>query len=339
MKALIRYVAVLFLFFIGLEVFVRANHNSFYALSDKLLLKIEMLKRRPNDQLVITGSSRTLDGIDAKTLEKTFKDDYQLDIKTFNNGSTGQNINRVLYILEQLLQMDDANTLLIESSQIGLPEGDLGIDLSGIPGREKKSGKSTSLENETPKKIEPQLAQFVSDNFYFVKTRKALKPKVFLRLIILWMSDVTQNDIWFRSGTLRQIFSGFYKKYDKEKFFPYSPVVIKPLGLQQNSVSKWGDTPIEKIAQLLQDSGKKVIFYNPPVSEEKSIDDCNPDRHELFQKISNRTQFVFIDYSCKGYPKKWLRDPTHLNPNGRIFFSQKLAHDLVQLLNSPPDAI
>jgi len=263
MKKLVIYSVSLIVFFASLEIFVRANHDYFYALSDKLLLKMEILKKRPNNDLVVFGSSRTLDGFDAPAFHKVLNEKYDLNVKTFNAGSTGQNINRYLYSLEHFLKNKDIKVIVIESSDVSMREGSLRINLS-----KESSQPERSEGEESEASVEGTLQNFMVNNFYTVKVRKSFKPKAFFRLAMIWTSDRFNHDTWFRSGALKQLFTGFYKEYSEEEVNKYNPVVIdettENTGTSVNS-------SFEKIIALLKNTDKKVIFYNPDERTKNSL--------------------------------------------------------------------
>lgn len=323
MKSLFKYILSLVLFFAGLELFVRANHQYFYALSDKLLLKIEMLENRQDDDVVFMGSSRTQDGFDAPAFEKILFQRSQIKIKAFNAATTGQNINRYLYNLEKLLQMKDIKHLVLETSVIGLKPGELGISVQG-------ETQSELEEKVVPQSLEEQLQSFMVKNSYLVKVRKSFKPKIILRLFIIWTSDKFNHDIWFRAGTLKQLVTGFYKEYSEEQIDEYKPIIID--GTFEALNAEPLNANFERIAELLQNTDKKITFYNPPVKKTASQEDCNLGRHGMYKTMAQKLGVRFLDYSCGGFKKGFFKDDTHLNADGRIFFSQILARDLAPFL-------
>lgn len=322
MKKAVIYVLGILITFASIEALVRSNESYFYALSDKILLKIEFLKKRQTDQIVFLGTSRTQDGLDPSLFQKELKSRYDIDLRTFNAATAGQNTNRILYSLKRLLEMENIETLIIESSSVGLHEGALGIDFK----------EDTSLEEDEVSNghVEDSLQQFMVDTFATVRVRKAFKLKAVFRLVMIWSSNKYNHDLWFMPGILRQISFGAIKKYEPKDFTPYTPKILFSKGDSIENTSQYSD--FLKIIDLLKNTDKKIIFYNPPVALENAEKDCNASRHQMYQSIKLKKPTLFIDYTCKGFPKDSLRDSSHLNLKGRLYFTQMLAHDLAPFL-------
>lgn len=326
MRKLLCYLSILIIFFISLEIFVQSNKQAFFALSDKMLLKLEMLNKRASDHIVFLGSSKTLDAIAPNTFTSTLAKETGLEFKAFNGATTGQNLKRYLWALEKVLKMPHVKYIILETSPVNFIKGDLGFNT--------ENNKLSSLPT-SKKTVEQTLQEALKKNLFFVQIRKAFKPKIFLRLFMLWSSPFFNHDIWFRSNTIKQLTTGKDQDYKKDQFAPFKPLITQSqdnTSKNQIGTSHINDMAFKKIIELVSRSHKKIIFLNPPVAKDHKGPDCQPARSSLYKKVAAIIPSLFLDYSCHGYPKKFLDNPTHLNPDGRIFFSKMLAHDISHYL-------
>jgi len=307
-KGLIKYTLTIVLVLIGIEVFVSHNQTYFKALSDKLLLKLEMLKKREDDQLVFIGSSKSLDAIDGELFNDLFNKASPQRLKSFNMATAGQNKSRFFYTIQKVLH-SPVKILIIEISDVNFIKGDLRFS--------NDSELNQNLENQP---LEDKLTSMLHDHLNIVKYRKAFKPKAILRLFMIFTSNVFNHDMWFRSNTIKQIIS---KLQPIPNFDPLK--LIDPKVIDSRS---FGDDKFIDLIEILKKSNKKIIFINPPVAAKVVERECSNKNHLSYKSLSSELNTKVYDYSCTGLNKEFLRDPIHLNALGRKAFTKILVRDL-----------
>ncbi len=308
MKGLIKYTLSILLVLLCTEQFVGHHQNYFRALSDKLLLKLEMLKKRENDKLVFIGSSKTLDAVDSALFNDHFNEVSDKKMKSFNMATTGQNYKRIFHTIKKVLK-SQVKVLVIETSYVNFLDGNLGFDES-----EKRNINKSNLS------IEEDVQGFLSRNLHMVRLRKAFKPKSFLRLFMIFSSNIFNHDMWFRSNTIKQIISKFKVVQDFS-----SQDLIQPKIISSNIN---GDERFRNLINLLDTTEKKIIFINPPVAKEDHERECNDENHHSYKTLSKELDTKVYDYTCSAFDQKFMRDPTHLNSSGRSAFTKILVRDL-----------
>ncbi len=308
-KGLIKYTLSIVLVLICTEVFVSQNHTYFKALSDKLLLKLEMLKKRGDDELVFIGSSKTLDAVDSELFNTTFNEKSSRKIKTFNMATTGQNKKRFFHTIKKVLN-SQVKVLVIEVSYVNFIKGKLGFN----------ELKEKLIKDSESQSFEEKFQSFLGSNLKMVELRKAFKPKALLRLFMIFTSNIFNHDMWFRSNTIKQIASKFSSIPEFK-----TDVLIEPEIIESNLST---DNKFVDLVNILKMTDKKIIFINPPIGEKGIKKECNVLNHRSYEALSHKLSSKIYDYTCVAFDKKFLRDLTHLNSLGRSAFTQMLVRDL-----------
>lgn len=322
---LIPYVGALLGLFLTLEVFARFNAEHFFALSDKILLKVQILKQAPDTRVLFLGSSRFLDAIDARTFAATMKREADVELKTFNGATTGLNIERYSYFARVASEQEGLTHVVLEASKPALIEGELGF----VDDRE------AAAVGDAPKDLEGGLRQAFDQNISLVRYRKALRPKVLLKLLVLHTADAIDPDIWSRKGTLKQIFYRSKAAATDEQQRQHEPTIIRADangGEPATEETKQMLANMRRVAGIFRDAKVKVIWMAPPVAADQVEANSNTEITACYRRVAREFDTVFFDYAARGFEAELRRDPTHLNTDGRRVFSEIFATHLAKEL-------
>jgi hypothetical protein len=299
-------------------------------------LKTELLKNRFDNDFVFIGSSRTQDSLDSNFVARWFFENRNVNIKAFNGGTPRYNYFKFRYFIKEAFKIDHSKKYILEVSGASLKNGEF-----SRPNKNPYSESDFNGDNFFP--IEQKLQSLLYKNLWLVKVRKSLSPKIIFRLFMLWSSDSVVHDIWFRSGTLRQLTRGWYKKNSDVdlKKFSTEKKPLQEFDLSSEEVfSIKKSIPYVRLKKVLMDvpddfEKSGLIFFRPPLRGDAQKKACDVAQlRMLYLFFSEHPEYNFLDYACLNFPKSFFRDPKHLNPEGRVFFSQVMSFDLDRLFKT-----
>jgi len=310
------------------EVFVRANSENFFALSDKLLLKVELLERNPDTRVLCLGTSRFLDAIDERQFSSEIERRTGKKVKVMNAATTGSQGARFAYFAEIAKKNSHLSHVILEADPPALQDGELNFPdrlIDAEPGRSEHQKFATRFEN--------RLQTRVMDNIAIVKYRKALRPATFEKLFVLATSDAIAPNTWSRKGILRNFLMSSEVEITDRIIAEFRPEIITratvttpPDKLKPGVELKH----LQRISEIFADSDIEVIWVAPPVSRTKIKSNHNSKYSDYYRDLAHRYGSEFYDYAGNTIDDKYLRDSTHLNANGRFVFTAILAHDLAE---------
>lgn len=317
---LIPYLAAVLGFLFCFELFARVNESYFSALADKALLKIKILERTTDAKILFVGSSQFLDAIDPNVFSAELENETGVRLKSFNGATSGLNVKGLRRASLAAVEHKGLTHVVMEASIPSLRENLNLADTIDVHG-----------PVDDPKNLEEGLQNFFVSQFAMLRNRKALRPKVMLKLFVLYSADYIDQDVWSRRGTLKQIFYNSTAEATAERKQKHQPLVIRPKGPgigsetdTQNQVYK----NLQSISEIFDENEIKLIWVVPPLSEKEAAKLRDSNRTSFYQNTANKFGIVFYDYSGEGFEEELMADPTHLNADGRKVFSEILAADL-----------
>ncbi|MDC0259402.1 hypothetical protein OAK43_04110 [Verrucomicrobiales bacterium] len=325
---LIKFLIIFTLVIGGFEVFARVNGKYFYALSDKVLLKAEIPERSPETKVLFIGSSRFLDAIDHTVFSEVIAERTGNEFKSLNGATTGFDGARFAYFAEIAADSPQLTHVILEASSPSLQDGKLDFpDQKSVPEVPENERKEVFADI-----FETHLQDWLTQNIALVKYRKSLRPKVLLKLLVLFTADSIDPNFWMRKGIARNLFGSSEFDVAEDFIDNFKPDVITPTTITEspenlNPNHIYGN--LENLSTIFsKNRNLTVIWVAPPVSKEKRKGNYSEKFTGFYQDIAFRFGSTFYDYAGLGMDEEFLRDPTHLNAKGRALFSTILADQL-----------
>jgi hypothetical protein len=310
----------------ALELFVRANSDDFFALSDKLLLKVEILARNPDTRVLCLGTSRFLDAIDERQFGSEIERLTGEKIKVMNAATTGSQGARFAYFAEIAAKNKTLTHVILEATPPALQDGELNFPDQIAP---------DTLPGESPIsfaiQVEDRLKQWVTDHVAIAKYRKALRPSTMEKLFVLQTSNWIAPNAWSRKGIIRNFFTSPEVEVTEQAIAAMRPQIIERGTLELPIQPLRDDVAhdhLKRVSEIFSASNIQVIWVSPPVSSEKSHSNHNGKYSDFYRDIVQQHDAVFYDYAINSLDDRYLHDPTHLNASGRFLFTAILARDL-----------
>ena len=320
----------------ALDIFVDVNGPYFYALSDKLLLKIAILERAPDTKVLFLGTSRFVDGIEHKKFSDELEAITGFRYKSLNGAATGSQGVRTAYFAKIAATNKNLTHVILEASSPAQQDGKLGFS--------ENSGTAQPYEEDPNERFairfENRLQNWLTRNVALVNYRKALRLKTILQLPVLYMAGSIDPNIWSRKGVARNLFTSADVEITEEIVSKLKPEIITPdsgeVEPKPISSNEQYDNLV-RLSDIFSESGIKVIWVAPPVSAKKMSSNYSAKKTRMYQAIARRYDTVFYDYAGLGTDQNLLRDTTHLNSKGRRVFSVVLARQLADHFTPTPE--
>lgn len=320
---LVKFLTILILLLFVLEGVVRVNGKYFHALSDRMLFKAKILERETDTKVLFLGTSRLLDGVNHQVFSKELESISGHYFKSLNGATTGLQNERLAYFSQLAAENAGLTHVVIEVSPPAMADGTMKLpELEGQPQADPVAA------DRFADRVENRLQKSFINHVALVKYRKALRPRTFSKLLILYTANIIDPNIWSRKRPLEAIFLPANVTVTKVMEAELVPVVTKANAKAQTQPEGKDFANLEKIANIFKDSSIDVIWVAPPVSEKAILKNHNHRFSGFYQAIANQTGASFYDYAGIGFDKAMLRDGTHLNPKGRDLFSKLLARHL-----------
>lgn len=325
---LAKFLVLMALIIGAVEIVVRTNSENFFALSDKLLLKVEILKRNPDTRVLCLGTSRFLDAIDERQFSSEIERLTGRKIKVMNAATTGSQGARFEYFAEIAAKNANLTHVILEADPPALQDGDLNFP-DHLTNTESDDNGDLKFATRTENRLQALLMEHVA----IVKYRKALRPATFEKLFVLATSDVISPNAWSRKGILRNLFVTPEVEITDRIIADYRPeiitreIVAPPLEELRPGVEL---NHLQRISEIFAASDIAVIWVAPPVSKTSIKSNHNSKYSDYYRHLARRHGSEFYDYAGSPTDDRHLRDPTHLNATGRFIFTAILARDLAE---------
>jgi len=322
---LARFLIILVLILLGLELLVRVNGKYFYALSDSMLLNAKILEREPETKILFLGTSRFLDAIDHHLFSKELAAHTGIQLKSLNAATTGLQSERLAWFSKVAVANPGLTHVIIEASPPAMGS-DGKLDLPGqVPPA------TNSAENgRFPDRFENRLQTWAMEHIALATYRKALRPKTVIKLFVLYTANLMDPNVWSRKRPLQAIFLPVNETVTPEMVSSLEPVIVDPGPAPASVPTGESFDNLKKIADIFQNSKLKVIWVAPPVSVVQVPANHNPNYTNYYQTIANQVGASFYDYAGQGWDEQYLRDPSHLGARGRSVFTKVLAAHLAR---------
>ena len=98
----------LLLFLITDRIFLGKNENLY--IYDNF-----MAQKKNSIQLLVMGSSHSMDGVDATQVDGILKEEYHMELRSFNMSATGMRLEQLLYRFKEALKTQRPSLLVIET--------------------------------------------------------------------------------------------------------------------------------------------------------------------------------------------------------------------------------
>lgn len=323
---LVKFLLLLLLILGAFEVFVRMNARNFHAFSDKLLLKVALLERNPETKVLFLGTSRFLDAIEDRQFTTEIERLTGREIVAMNAATTGSQGARFAYFARIAAENAHLTHVILEASPPALHDGDLNFPdaiTPDVPAEEEGATFATRIENK--------LQRWVTGNVAIAKYRKTLRPATLQKFVVLHTADIIPPNAWARKGIVRNLFVKPDVALTEEIAAEFQAEIIRhEEGEAPPRRLRRGDTidNLNRISEIFASSDIEVIWVAPPVSKAEISDSHNPKLTDYYRDIALRFGSDFYDYAGSAIDDEFLRDPTHLNANGRFVFTTMLARAL-----------
>ena len=201
-RRLLTFLVLFFLLLGGLELFVRANGESFEALSDRLAFQIRVFERSPEDTAALfLGTSRFADAIDQTVFGKEVAEQTGEPTWAVNCAMAGINLGEILQFAEVVADSSSLPRVIVEASS---PSVSLGAPRASEGGADKPA-EGPDSEDPFPTRMENGLQSWFGKHSSLVRYRTALRPRTFLRLAVLYSANFIDPGKWSRKGLVREL--------------------------------------------------------------------------------------------------------------------------------------
>ncbi len=337
---LIKFLIVFALILGAAEVFVRINGKYFYALTDKILLKVKILERSPETEVLFIGSSRFLDAIDQGVFSKQLESKTGKKIKSMNGATTGIDADRFAYFSHIAAKNKHLTHVVLEASPPTLNHSKAvflrELKKEKVKDQPAEPGPAASARKEVfADKFETRLQTWVTESIALVEYRKSLRADVLLKLLVLYTADSIDPNTWSRKGIVRNLFSSSDFKMPENLSEKFTPDVITPSSIdavppaKKLRASRFYEN-LQVISGIFSESGMEVIWVAPPVTEAMWTKNSSLKYTQYYKATAFRYGSFFYDCAGSDLGDEFYRDPTHLNVKGRALFSTVLADQLAE---------
>jgi hypothetical protein len=335
MKSRLSKFLLLILLIVGaFELFVRVNADIFFALSDKLLLKVEILERNPDTKILCLGTSRFLDAIDERQFSAEIERLTDQKVKVMNAATTGSQGARFEYFAEIAAKNKTLSHVILEATPPALQDGELNFPDHGATKSQLEMSNASFAAQ-----VEKHLQTWVTDNVAIAKFRKSLRPATLKRFFVLQTSNWIAPNNWSRKGIARNLFLSSEVEITEQMVAAMRPKIVERSTLKLPIRKPRSDVAhdyLMRVSEIFSSSNIEIIWVSPPVASEKIHSNHNGTYSDFYRDIVLQYDAVFYDYAANAIDGAYLRDSTHLNPDGRFVFTAILARDLAERMTAHP---
>lgn len=312
---------------------MRANGESFEALSDRLSFQIRVFERSPDDTAALfVGTSRFADAIDQSIFARGVENRTGQPVRAFNGAMAGINLEEILSFAEVVCASETLPRVIVEASGPALTEG---------PGEktveeEKDPALQGIGEKRFPDRFENRLQGWFAEHSSLVRYRKAFRPRTFLRLGVLYTANFVDPGKWSRKGVIRGLLTSAEFEIPAAEFNALQPLRFGP-GVEERFAGQVDGNEIlgdpvyrgmRRVAEALEKGSAEVIWVTPPLSEYLHEIEGSTRRRAIYERIAEEFGVRILDYSTLELDESLFRDRSHLNKKGRTLFSRLVARDL-----------
>lgn len=327
----------------GLELFVRANGASFEALSDRLAFQIRVFERSPDDTAALfLGTSRFADAIDQTVFGDEVAERTGESVWAVNGAMGGINLGEILEFAKVVTESPSLPRVVVEASSPAVTFGPAAVvDPASAPtdsGVPNGDAAAAAQEKPFPDRIENRLQGWFLEHSSLVRYRKALRPRTFVRLAVLYSANLIDPGKWARKGFVRELLTSSDVEIPPDRMDGLQPRRFGPGTPSQDDSAEGNDEILEdpfyvgmvRISEVLKGGRAEVVWVAPPVTDEMRESEGGVKREAVYQRIASDYGVRILDYSGISLDGSYFRDRSHLNEKGRTLFSKLVARDLAE---------
>lgn len=278
----------------------------------------DMYKMKDNVDLVFLGASHTYLSFNPEVFDK------ELDINSFNLGSSAQSIEGTYYLFKEFLKRNYPQTVIMEVtyySYVNILERQYKFDYILMDYYRESFNKYNYLFHTIP----PQ------------KYAEALIPcyRNRFNFSLQYIIDNLQDKL--RADASKYVFKDTLNEYYQGKGFVYSNESYNIGNIGELNPLKWDETLVidknieylKKITELCEEKGIEIIWITAPIQIGSMIELGNYEEiHNYFSNLANEYNVKYYDFN---YAKntflprddnKYYYDPTHMNGEYSKLFSK-----------------
>jgi len=280
-------------------------------LDQELQLYYQYLQKNGKPDVMIIGSSRSLQGIDPAALRDAMAAKGDPGLKVYNfgiNGATAQVINLVL---QEVLAPEQLPRILVwGDGSRAFNSGRLDITYNGIVASE---GYRRLALGDRP-----------------------IPSRVFFTGQVLASTKATDKPETLIAPDLdRYGFNALTARYNPDTYYQRYPLVPGQYDSNYQNFQLWGNqsNATKAIADFARAQGIPLVFVNLPLTDDYVADVVRHNYEQRFQQhmeqLAEQKNFLFIDYHQQPelIKNEYFVDPSHINRDGAKAVAAQLAGD------------
>lgn len=288
-------------------------------LDQELRLYLQYLRRHGKPDILIIGSSRSLQGIDPAALEEALATQGRSGLKVYNFGINGATAQVMNLLMQDILTPDQLPRLVIwgdgsRAFNSGRPDRTYD-QIVASPGYQRVNQGERPIPSRT---TDWEIPTFVTT------TNKSLAESV-----------AAANETPVASDLTLQGFQTVTEQYDPRSYYQRYPRVSGRYDNNYYNFSLWGEQTDATIslANFARKQGITLVFVNLPLTRDYLNDSVRRNYEARFQQhmwqLAAREQFMFRDLSQQPelIKNNYFADPSHINRHGARAVSFHLAAD------------
>ena len=298
------------LVFVILEVGVRMSSLVFENITDRVKLKSAMVLSRDQTDVVFIGSSRFKDGVAPSIVSSGIEGNP----KVFNGATTGTNLKRMKYFFDRIIEKEGVKVVIIEMSMPNIQEGALGFD-----------------EVVDTFSVESFLYNQVAVS-KIVEWRKSFRLQNLKNSVAILGANKFEGSEWFRRGGFSTFFSDEKSNWELKGIaweIPIRAYEFEGIAELREEVEVF-----KQISLSAKEKGVEVLLVVPPLVNNRLLTERTDDILAKYSLLAKECGVDLVDYSALSLGESLFRDQdSHLNEEGRAYFSQALANMLNEKVN------
>ncbi|MGF1494526.1 MAG: hypothetical protein ACFBSC_19190 [Microcoleaceae cyanobacterium] len=326
--------------------------NNFPSLNSDLLdrqiqLYLSYLQVEGKPDVMIVGSSRALQGVDPKQLQRSLAARGYKGLEVFNFGVNGATAQVVDYLLRQLLTPEQLPRLVIWADGVrAFNSGRIDRTYNSIlesPGHQRlASGQRPQLKPSQPQgKVchqfpQPCLVKFPEDQLSQSNLALEAVPLIYTPDFDALEFNPSEFETILASADAinSKGFMPMYNQYNPNTYYQKHPYVAGAYDGDYRAFTLGGVQAgaLSSVASFLQSQKIPLVFVNLPLTDDY-LDGTRWSAelafHENMRYLSREYGFIFVEMSDRVIEPRYFVDPSHLNLYGANLVAQKLAAESV----------
>lgn len=288
-------------------------------LDQELQLYLQYLRSHGKPDILIIGSSRSLQGIDPAALEEGLANQNHAGLKVYNFGINGATAQVMNLLMQDILTPEQLPRLVIwgdgsRAFNSGRPDRTYN-QIVASPGYQRVNRGERPIPSRT---TDWEIPTFVTT------TNKSLAESV-----------AAANDTPVAPDLTLQGFQTVTEEYDPKSYYQRYPRVSGRYDNNYYNFSLWGDQTDATIslANFARKQGITLVFVNLPLTRDYLNDAVRRNYEAQFQqhmwRLAASEKFMFRDLSQQPelMRNNYFADPSHINRHGARAVSLHLAAD------------